>query len=538
VLVLVLGSTAFSLGKNEKPAPFTLWPSSPEATPEAYQKTAPPLVTDGKQWPDLNVPKDQTPVSIHVDLSKTLAIVTPYNFGGNLAWWDHHDWLMSEDILEKVRQSGIRFWRWPGGSSADNYFWNGDYKGYEKDASGKDRTNMNGTWAVSGDDFIAFCKKTDSQAIVTANYALARYGSVKEAAKLAADWVKDFKKKGFPVRYWEIGNENYGLWEEGTTMVGKSTLSGDEYGKDFEVIAKAMRKADPDIYVGAVAADQDSEQEWVGYRGWLKGLVPEVQKSADYLILHQYFMWPFDQSNNYTNPTPQVLFSNLAKLGDAMGNIKSATTKYVPGATALPVALTEFNLVNASPKETIELLNGMFTTEVLGEHIRAGYVNSNHWDLRNSLDKKLGGDHALLSMEDPSIPDGTPRPSYYAYVLYKNAFGDHLVESSSSDTQVKVFASRFKGGEAGVVVVNETDSPRQVQLSLGDASFKGQWQGWVMTGKDIHAKQVTWNGQAGPENGGGPFPVDPIPPYRGTFVPAQPVTLTIPATSACGFVIY
>jgi hypothetical protein len=464
--------------------------------------------------------------------------VTPYQFGGNAAWWDHHDWFLRDDIVEKARQSGIRFWRWPGGSSADNFHWDGNYKGYEKEKDGKERANKNAAWATSTDDFIDFCKATGSQAIVTANYGLARYGSLKEASEMAASWVKDFRKKGFPVRYWEIGNENYGNWEEGTKMEGKPVLSGEQYGKDFTVIAKAMRKSDKDIYIGAVAVDLDNGEEWTGFRWWMKGLLPQVQTKADYLILHQYFMWPFDRQNNYTNPSPATLFGNIAKLGEGIRSVGSMASKYVKEATPLPVALTEFNLVNASPKETIQLLNGLFTVEVLGESIRRGYVCTNHWDWRNGLDGKLGGDHALLAVDDPSVPDGTPRPAYYAYVLYRMAFGDHLVESSSTDPQVKIYASRFKGGEAGVVAVNESEEPKRIKLALEGGSFKGQWQGWLLTGKDVHAKQVTWNGAAGLENGGGPFPVDPILPYRGTFVPAQPLTMTIPPASACGFVVY
>lgn len=538
MLALLVCSVGLSFAKGSKPAPFTFWPSSAEETPALYTKSAPPLPLEGKAWPVLKSSPESQGVSVRVDLSKVLAPVTPYNFGGNAAWWNHHDWFLQADTVEKARQSGIRFWRWPGGSSADNFHWDGNYKGHEKEIGGKDRSNMNGAWAVSTDDFINFCKATDSQAIVTANDGLARYGSVKEAASLAASWVKDFKKKGFPVRYWEIGNENYGTWEEGTTMVGKLTLSGEEYGKDFSEIAKAMRKADKDIYIGAVACDVDSGDDWTGYRWWMKGLLPKVQTKADYLIIHQYFMWPFDQSNNYTHPSPAILFGNIAKLGTGFQNVKAMAPKYVPGATALPVALTEFNLVNASPKETIELLNGLFTVEVLGEAIQQGYVCSNHWDWCNGLDKKLGGDHALLAKDDPSVPDGTPRPAYYAYVLYKDVFGDHLVESSSSDPQVKIYASRFSGGEAGVVVVNESDAAKSVEMAVNGGTFKGQWQGWILTGKDAHATQVAWNGVAGPEKGGGPFPVDPIPAYRGSFPVAGTMTVTVPPASACGFVIY
>lgn len=535
-LFLMLGLILYGCGSAfaaPKGKPFELWPASSGAEPEPYVKEAPAFDKSGMKWGF----KGGKPVEVKVDAAKVLAPVTPYHFGGNVAWWNHHDWLTSEDILEKARQSGIRFWRWPGGSSSDNYHWDGDYEGHEKEHEGGDATRMTQEWAVSNDDFIEFCRQTGSEAVVTANYGMARYFDVKRASDLAARWIREFNAKGFKIRYWEIGNENYGPWEEGNKMEGKPQLTGEMYGKDWKVMAEAMRKADPDIFVGAVAVDQDNGEDWTGYRWWMKGLLPQVQDHADFLILHQYFMWPFDQANHYTNPSHEAFFGNLDKLGEAFNSVGAMTKKYVEGKDPLPVALTEFNLVNASPKETIGLLNGLFTAEVLGEHIKAGYVCSNHWDWRNGLDGKLGGDHALLSTGDKGIPDGTPRPAYYAYVLYDRSFGDRMVDASSSDTQVKVYASRFSGGELGVVVVNETKDARELRMDLAGFEPKGEFMGWVLTGKDLDAKQVTFNGQAGPENGGGPFPVKGIAPYQGKIKSGN-VKIAVPAHSVCGFVLY
>ncbi len=522
--------------KGPKGRPFELWPPSNQAEPAPWVKKAPDPAVKGANWGF----KGGAALSVKVDASKVLAPVTPYHFGGNVAWWNHSDWLLSEDILEKARQSGIRFWRWPGGSSSDNYHWDGDFKGHEKEESGSgDPTRMTGEWAVSSAEFIEFCRKTGSEAIVTANYAMARYFDVKRASAYAAKWVKWFnQEQKFKVRYWEIGNENYGPWEEGNKMKGKEQLTGEMYGKDFQVFAKALRKADPDLFIGAVAVDQDNGEEWTGYRWWMKGLIPQVQDTADYLILHQYFMWPFDQANNYKNPKPEEFFANLPKLGEAFNNVKASTAKYADGAEVLPVALTEFNLVNASPKETITLLNGLFTAEVLGEHIKAGYVCSNHWDWRNGLDAKLGGDHALLSTGDQDVPDGTPRPAYYAYVLYDRAFGDRMVESSSDDPKVKAYASTFEGGEVGLILVNEMDKPRTAKVEVSGLAAKGAFLGWVLTGKGVLEKQVSFNGVDGLEGGGGPFPVKDIPPYQGKFDPKKPLSLNIPAHSACGIVLY
>jgi len=531
VLTVLSISTAALAAPREKA--FEYWPPRNGAKPVPYEKKAPAFEATGKPWKFEAGPK----VKLKVDTSKTLKPITPYHFGNNASWWSHTSWFMSEDILEKARQSGIRFWRWPGGSSSDSYHWDGKYDGHKKESSGGDATRMTEPWAVSTDDFIEFCRRTGSEAIFTANYGAARYFNVNYAADMASRWVKYVNhEKKFKVRHWEVGNENYGNWEEGTKMPGKALLSGDVYGKDFRVIADAMKKADPDIYIGAVAVDQDNGEEWTGFFWWMKGLLPELKGKADYLILHQYFMWPF-QGDVFTNPGPKVLFGNLPKLAEAHEADVKMVAKYAPSEKGIPIALTEFNIFNSSGTATIELINGLYTTEVIGEGIRAGYVASNYWDWRNGLDGKMKGDMGMLSTGDPAIPDGTPRPSYYAYALATRAFGDKLVAVDCSEPGMRVYASTFSSGEVGLVVVNENPAARTLALDV-PGSKPGRAMGWVLTGKGLNDKRVSWNGEWGPAGGGGPFPLNCISPYQTAFVAGKPVELNVPAFSATGVILY
>ena len=184
------------------------------------------------------------------------------------------------------------------------------------------------------------------------------------------------------------------------------------------------------------------------------------------------------------------------------------------------------------------MINGLFTVEVLGEAVKAGYAAANHWDWKNGLDAKLKGDMALLASGDPDVPDNTPRPSYYSFALCTRAFGDHLVASQSSDPKVKVYASRFAGGELGLVVVNEDARPRTLELDLAGFTPKGELMGWVLTGKNLNAYRVSWNGVKGPRGGGGPFPVDSIANYQRVFDGKKPLHLNVPAASAQGLVLY
>src|SRR5581483_6371484 len=188
--------------------------------------------------------------------------------------------------------------------------------------------------------------------------------------------------------------------------------------------------------------------------------------AADYLIIHQYFMWPYDGGHNYSEPTNETILGNIPKIADSMRSMERMQDKYTDPPARVPVALTEYNILNGSVPPTIELINGLFTAEVLGETVKAGYACSNYWDWRNGLDEKEHGDHAMLSSNDPDIPDATPRPSYYAYAAFARAFGQEIVAAESSDPSVKIYASRFSGGELGMVVVNEKGQNAALDLSL------------------------------------------------------------------------
>lgn len=148
---------------------------------------------------------------------------------------------------------------------------------------------MNDPKSVSTDDFTQFCRKTGSETVITVNFAAARYENLSFAADMATRWVKYFNiEKKFKVRYWEIGNEDYGPWEQGNLVKDKPQLSGKEYGRDFDVIATAMRKVDPDIQIDAVIFQDDGSDEWTGHRWWMKTLMPEVKGQTDFWVLSGY----------------------------------------------------------------------------------------------------------------------------------------------------------------------------------------------------------------------------------------------------------
>lgn len=195
-----------------------------------FTKTVSPFHSDGKNWNFA----DGSKVQAKIEPSQIIRNITPYCFGCNLAWYDGKKWLLDPDRVEKAKECGIKYWRFPGGSASNDYYWDGNYKDHTQDFDGLNTARMNGPNAVSTDDFIEFCRETGSEAVVTVNYAIARYAGLSVAADMAARWVRYFNvEKKFKVRYWEIGNECYGPWEQGNQLQGLPNSPATLMGKIF-----------------------------------------------------------------------------------------------------------------------------------------------------------------------------------------------------------------------------------------------------------------------------------------------------------------
>lgn len=113
-----------------------------------------------------------------------------------------------------------------------------------------------------------------------------------------------------------------------------------------------------------------------------------------------------------------------------------------------------------------------------------------------------------------------------------------MIACDSSDPAVKVYASRFSGGELGLIIINEGVQNRTLAFDFTGFTPLGKLMGWVLTGKDLNGAQVSWDGEEGPSGGGGPFPINTIAPYRAAFKTDKPLQLPLQAQSVTGLILY
>jgi alpha-N-arabinofuranosidase len=84
----------------------------------------------------------------------------------------------------------------------------------------------------------------------------------------------------FNVRYWQIGNEEWGSWELGQLAPQENAVRCREW-------AKAIKRLDPSLKVLAVGCYEPAQAV-----DWNLAVLREAWEYIDFLTVHTY--WPFD----------------------------------------------------------------------------------------------------------------------------------------------------------------------------------------------------------------------------------------------------
>ncbi|OIP05717.1 MAG: hypothetical protein AUJ96_10255 [Armatimonadetes bacterium CG2_30_66_41] len=162
---------------------------------------------------------------------------------------DHVDGF-DPDVIRLLRESRLPLLRWPGGNFVSGYRWKDGIGPLDDRPIRHNRAwNMPEYNHVGTDEFMAFCRAVGCEPMICLN---AGDGTPEEGAQ----WLEycnggtDMEygalraKNGHPapygVRYWEIGNELYGIWQ-----IGHCTA--EEYAQRYRAFYAAMHAVDPSI---------------------------------------------------------------------------------------------------------------------------------------------------------------------------------------------------------------------------------------------------------------------------------------------------
>lgn len=200
---------------------------------------------------------------------------------------------LRQDVLDAMRKIKVPILRWPGGCFVSAYHW--------KEAVGKKRTPMfDKAWRVEDpntfgtDEYIALCRKIGCEPYICTNAGTGtaeemsdwvEYCNLENEGRYAGWRIENDHPEPYRVKYWSIGNENYGKWEIGAK-------SSNEWQALVAEAAKMIKHVDPSTELSAAAIpDLDWNAsllkssweflDWISIHGYWD-MVPEVNQCADY----------------------------------------------------------------------------------------------------------------------------------------------------------------------------------------------------------------------------------------------------------------
>ncbi|HYQ57191.1 MAG TPA: alpha-L-arabinofuranosidase C-terminal domain-containing protein [Draconibacterium sp.] len=332
------------------------------------------------------------------------------------------------DVIEALRDLKVPVVRWPGGCFVSSYHW--------LEGVGDDRSPVyDKAWHVEDpntfgtDEFIAWCRKIDAEPFICTN---AGTGTPEEMS----DWVEYCNlsigkygrmriENGYPephnVKFWSIGNENYGAWELGAKTV-------EEWGYLVRESAKLMLSVDHNIELFAAALADDN---------WTIPLLERAGQYLSYVSIHGY--WDFLVHDN----TPSDYVTCMLKTTQPEEQIQHTIDilKKTGYDKQIKIAFDEWNLKNwHHPGHGMHLegmdveardkndINSLYT--MADALFSACFLNS---CLRNSEYVAMACMAPVVNTRGPLYvhPDGiVKRTTYHVMQLYANELQPNILPTS------------------------------------------------------------------------------------------------------------
>jgi alpha-L-arabinofuranosidase len=394
------------------------------------------------------------------------------------------------DVIEALRMLHVPIVRWPGGCFVSAYHW--------KDGVGPQRRPAyDKAWRVEDpntfgtDEFIAWCREIGAEPYICTN---AGTGTPEEMS----DWVEycNLDSQGrwsrlrqsngvtapHNVRYWSIGNENYGAWEMGAK-------TSQEWGRFVLESAKMMKRVDPEIKLLAAALpDLD----------WTLNLLRQCGDLLDMISIHGYYdpLWQKDEPSPYA--------ACMLRAGQVEATIR--TTEQVIAVAGfegrIGIAFDEWNLRgwhhpdgNTPQAISARDRNDINATYTMADAIfSAGLLNT---CLRHPSTVQMANMAPVVNTRGPLFvhPGGVVRrTSFHVMAMYASLLADHIADTfttgstftfedqaiSSLDALATCDSSMKKWRLA--LVNREPQSPLECRVVLAGQPLSGSFPATILCG--------------------------------------------------------
>ncbi|MHB1050967.1 MAG: discoidin domain-containing protein [Bacteroidota bacterium] len=375
-------------------------------------------------------------VQVSVDAGSVIRDVNPLLYGINTARWDEslfpgpaNEMLLTNDrdAIRKIKASGVTLLKYPGGNDADHYIWN---------------SKENSESEMDTDEYLALCREVGAEPFITINF--------NESPQLAADWVRYCNiTRGFNVKYWEVGDEQWGSWAKGHS-------SPEGYAKRYAEFVTAMKAVDPTIKVATnVALSGNAPSLGGGSEGWTARVLRAVPEHIDMLTITFYPQQWGKENDAELLKSVDVYRKLFLQLKDEVKRV--AGEKKAEEIIYINVG---YNSVNHSPgPQTLQIVNALWVADMIGAMAEVGTDIACYWAVHNAFPPRKG-DYGYLSSEGSN----TPNVNYYVFPMFARHFGSTMVKARSSDKEVAVYAATA-GKKLSLFIINKSKT-KEKRLSI------------------------------------------------------------------------
>ncbi|MFV0362610.1 MAG: alpha-L-arabinofuranosidase C-terminal domain-containing protein [Suipraeoptans sp.] len=349
------------------------------------------------------------------------------------------------DVIEAMKKIKVSILRWPGGCFVSSYHW--------KDAVGSKRTPLfDKAWRVEEpntfgtDEYIQMCRKIGCEPYICTNAGTGtaeemsdwvEYCNLENEGQYAKRRINNGYKEPHNVKYWSIGNENYGWWEIGAK-------SAEEWGRIVLESAKMIKHVSPTTELTAAAlSDLD----------WNINLLKHSGKFLDWISIHKYWdelqnvnnIATYEESMAYTANIDKEI-SEVRGLLIAMGlekKIKIAFDEwnlrgwYHPNVHTIKQGIDKVDYIeprNENDDNSIyTMTDAVFTACVLN------MLNRNCDIVGMANFAPVVNTRGCIYTHDNGI---VLRSTYHIFDLYVNYLGNEMIDSFSSENVHSKFANK------------------------------------------------------------------------------------------------
>ncbi|MGN8644554.1 alpha-L-arabinofuranosidase C-terminal domain-containing protein [Gracilibacillus sp. HCP3S3_G5_1] len=333
------------------------------------------------------------------------------------------------DVREALKNIGTPIVRWPGGCFVSNYHWEdgvGERKPFFDKAWRVEEPNLFGT-----DEFVTFCHSIEAEPYICTNAGTGtaeemsnwvEYCNLKNEGKYAKMRQENGHEEPFNVKYWSIGNENYGNWEIGAK-------DQKEWGRFVLESAKMMKRVDPSIELLAAS---------ISDLNWNINLLKEAGDFLDWISIHGYW----DRLHEVDNPSSyETCMIHTLEIEEQI-----LKTKYILGSLGyldkIKIAFDEWNLrgwhhpnVHRGDWMADNIISARDRNDINSTYTMADAVFNacflniclKHSDIVGMANFApiVNTRGAVFTHEDGLVL----RSTYYVFELYSKYMGDKIVDS-------------------------------------------------------------------------------------------------------------